>query len=275
MSADRSRDAPAAPALYELVRGSTPLLIDVPHAGTLIPPELAKGMTPAALAVPDTDWHVPLLYRFAVARGASLMVATHSRYVIDLNRDPHNRALYAGADNTELCPLRSFDREPLYRPDCTPDSDEVQLRREAYWAPYHAALKAQLDCLRSQHGHVVLLDAHSIRSQVPRFFSGKLPDLNLGTADGAACVPQLQARALRALEQTRDFSLVLNGRFKGGYITRRYGLPAQHTHALQLELAQCSYLDEARAEQWDAPRAARLIGVLQRFVDALLKWKPA
>lgn len=266
---------PAARPLFELVRGSTPLLIDVPHAGTYIPPELARDMTPAALAVPDTDWHVPLLYQFALARGASLMCATHSRYVVDLNRDPHNRALYAGADNTELCPLRSFAYEELYRPGCAPDGDDVQLRREAYWAPYHAALNAQLDYLRARHGHVVVLDAHSIRSEVPRFFSGRLPDLNLGTADGAACAPGLQARALRALEQAPGLSTVLNGRFKGGYITRRYGVPARYAHVLQLELAQSCYLDEARPQHWDAARAARLIDTLQRFVGVLLDWKPA
>ena len=34
----------------------------MPHAGTHIPGDMAAGMTPAALQIADTDWHLPLVY---------------------------------------------------------------------------------------------------------------------------------------------------------------------------------------------------------------------
>jgi N-formylglutamate amidohydrolase len=258
--------------LFTLAPGHAPLLINVPHAGTYIPPELREAMTPLAQTVPDTDWHVHLLYQFALELGAGLMVATHSRYVADLNRDPGNAALYPGADNTELCPTSSFDNAPLYRAGAAPP-DTAQ-RRECYWAPYHQALQVELERLRRQHGYALLLDGHSIRSQVPRFFAGRLPDLNLGTADGASCDASLQQAALGVLQSAGGFTAVCNGRFKGGYITRHYGQPRQGLHALQLEMAQACYMDEAPPYAWDPRRAAPLQAVLRELVQTLLAWRP-
>ena len=220
--------------------------------------------------MPDTDWHVPRLYAFAPEAGAGLIAATHSRYVIDLNRNADGAALYAGADNTELCPTRSFAQAPLYREGQAPDADEIARRRQQYWQPYHDRLAAELERLRAQHGYALLLDGHSIRSQVPRFFEGRLPDLNLGTADGTSCAAAVQAAAAEVLAHAEGFSAIVNGRFKGGTITRRYGQPVQGVHALQLEMAQSCYLDEAAPEVWPPQRAAALIAVLRRLVGALL-----
>jgi N-formylglutamate deformylase len=255
------------------VAGDTPLLIDVPHAGTYIPPALRAGMTPLAQNVPDADWHVHLLYGFAVEQGASLMAATHARYVVDLNRDPQGAALYPGADNSELVPLLSFDREPLYAA-AVPDADEVARRTAQYWAPYHAHLQQRLEATRARHGHAILLDAHSIRSQLPRFFDGRLPDLNLGTAAGQSCVPDLADAAFATLKNAPGFSAVRDGRFKGGYITRHYGRPQDGVHALQLEIAQASYMDEHAPWPWNPQRAQPLQQVLRRLVDVLLAWRP-
>jgi N-formylglutamate deformylase len=258
-------------ALSSFIPGSTSLLIDVPHAGTYVPPELRGTLTPVAQTLPDTDWHVHLLYQFALEAGAGLMVATHSRYVVDLNRDPGNAALYPGADNTELCPTRTFSQENIYQDGAAPDATA---RRETYWAPYHRALAAALEAIKARHGYAILLDAHSIRSQVPRFFDGRLPDLNLGTADGASCTPNLQAAAMQALASARGFNAVLNGRFKGGYITRHYGRPEQGVHALQLEIAQACYMDEAPPYAWNPSAAASLLAILRRLVGSLLDWHP-
>ena len=257
-----------ADKLYTFTPGSTPLLINVPHAGTYIPPSLRQNLTPEAQATPDTDWHVHLLYAFATDLGAGLMAATHSRYAADLNRDPGDAVLYPGADNTELCPTRTFDNQPIYLPGRAP---EVAVRRARYWAPYHQALQAELERIKARHGYAILLDGHSIRARVPRFFDGKLPDLNLGTADGASCAPTLQARAMQALQDT-GFSGVCNGRFKGGYITRHYGRPSQQVHALQLEMAQSAYMDEAPPYAWEPQRARALLAVLRRLVESLLSW---
>jgi N-formylglutamate deformylase len=259
---------------WRLARGDSPLLIDIPHAGTLVPDALAARLSPAARAFPDTDWHVDRLYAFAQGAGATVMIATHSRYLVDLNRDPSGAALYAGADNTELCPTHSFANEPIYERD-PPDTAEIAVRLVAHFEPYHARLAAEIERVRKRHGYAVLLDGHSIRSVVPRFFAGRLLDLNLGTADGASCAAPLQSAAERVVANARGFSHVVNGRFKGGYVTRHYGVPARSVHALQLEVAQACYMDEAPPYRWDELRAGALVEVLRRLVGALIEWRPA
>ncbi len=259
--------------LWELHRGDSPLIIDVPHAGTALPDDIRARLTDAARTLPDTDWHVEKLYAFACEAGITLMAATHSRYVVDLNRNPDGVALYAGADNTELCPTRTFGNEAIYVESAAPAQSEVSARAANYFAPYHAKLAAEIERVRTRHGHAVVLDGHSIRAEVPRFFQGRLPDLNLGTADGTSCAADLQAAATSVLAAANRFTHVVNGRFKGGYITRQYGRPAQGVHLLQLEIAEDCYMDEAPPYRFDAARAQPLIDVLKQLVQPLQAWR--
>jgi len=255
---------------FALERGSTPLLIDVPHAGTHLPPEIAERMTPDARTVPDTDWFVDRLYAFARDLGAGMMVASHSRFVVDLNRPPDDASLYPGQATTGLVPTTLFDGRPIYRDGAGPDGAEIAARRTAYWDPYHAALRAELDRLLTRHGRAVLWDGHSIRSVVPRLFDGRLPDLNLGTARGAACRPGLRERLTAALAGQGDFTHVTDGRFVGGYVTRHYGRPEDGVEAVQMEIAQSAYMDEA-AVSYDAARAERLRPVLAGLLTVVLE----
>ncbi len=225
-------------------RGRGPLLVSMPHVGLDIPGDIAAGMTELALTRPDTDWHIDRLYDFLDDAGAGVIAATRSRYVVDLNRAPGGAELYPGRDTTELCPTASFHREPLYREGQAPGLAEIARRVETYWRPYHARLATELNRLKDKHGVAMLWDAHSIRSEVPRLFEGRLADLNFGTAGGASCDPALAGRLLDIARSADDFSAVLNGRFKGGYITRHYGNPAAGVHAVQLELSQRTYMDE-------------------------------
>jgi N-formylglutamate amidohydrolase len=260
--------------LWQIARGDSPLLVSVPHAGRQVPDAIALRLSQPARRVPDTDWHVDELYRFVAATGATLVAATHSRYVVDLNRDPSGAALYPGADNTELCPTRTFAGEPVYLSAEEPGAPEIAARRATFFDPYHALLAGEISRVRERHGFAVLLDGHSIASRVPRFFTGKLPDLNLGTNDGTSCEPSIQALATDVIAAASGFTHVVNGRFKGGYITRRYGTPAGGVHALQLEMAQSSYMDEANPTSFDAARAAPLARVLERLAIALSEWHP-
>lgn len=263
-------------ALWTLLEGDAPLIVNVPHAGTFIPDDVRVQLTPAALAVPDTDWHVDRIYAELVeGRDITLMSATHSRIVVDLNRDPSGGALYPGASNTEICPITTFHDAPMYRDGQAPSEREVAARVEQYWRPYQDRLAAEIRRVRQRHGYCVLLDGHSIVSVAPRFFAGRLPDLNLGTADGRSCDPGLAAAAFAVLGAASGFTAVHNGRFKGGHITRHYGRPEGHVHALQLEMAQACYMDEARPETFDADRARPLQQVLRSVLDALLRWKPS
>ena len=260
--------------LWTLERGSTPLIIDIPHAGTFVPSSIEVQLTAAALSLPDTDWHVEKLYAFAAARGATVMAATHSRYVVDLNRDPSGVALYPGVDNTEVCPTRTFANEPIYDDGAEPRPIERAARIDEYWRPYHAVLAQKIAAIVDRHGYAIVLDAHSIRSEVPRFFAGCLADLNLGTVDGHSAAPSLERSAMHSLSAVDDFTSVANGRFKGGYVTRHYGRPQQRVHALQLEIAQACYMDETPPYPWSRGGAAALIDVLERFVAVLLDWRP-
>jgi len=255
--------------VFELHPGTAPLLLSLPHDGTAIPESTAQHMHDAARRVPDTDWHVATLYDFARELGASILVPRYSRYVIDLNRPSDGEALYPGRAETGLCPTLSFSGEPLYKDGHMPDADAIDARRQRYWQPYHDALRAELARLQSEHGRAVLWEGHSIRSEVPMLFDGRLPDLNLGTSDGRSCRADVLDRLIELLKGQSDYSWVANGRFKGGYITRHYGRPDQGIDAIQLELAQVTYMDE-RSQRYDAVRAGRLQAVLSRLLLAAL-----
>ncbi len=260
--------------LWRIIPGDSSVIINIPHCGTYVPPGIAGDLSDAARPLPDTDWHVDKLYEFAPGLGATLIHATHSRYVVDLNRDPSGAPIYPGADNTEVCPLRSFRNDNLWRTGCEPGADGTARRIETFWRPYHVQLAAQIERVRLAHGFAVLLDGHSILSELPRFFRGALPDLNLGTADGRSCEVSLEERSAAVITSALGMSHVVNGRFKGGYITRHYGQPARGIHALQLEMAMRAYLDESRPEDYDTARAAPLIDVLERLVRQLIDWRP-
>jgi N-formylglutamate deformylase len=259
-------------SIFTLHRGTRPLLVSVPHAGTRIAEEVRPQLVERAGAVEDTDWFVDRLYDFVRELGASLIVPVHSRYVIDLNRPSADTPLYAGANNTGLVPTRFFTGEPLYRDGQEPGAAEIARRVRTYWQPYHDALAAELARLRSAHGHAVLWDGHSIRSEVPWLFSGRLPALNLGTANRTSCAPGLCAALAAVLAAQSRFSHVIDGRFKGGHITRHYGRPAGRVHAIQLEMCQRTYMDEAAPSRLDPARVAALEPVLRALLDTALRW---
>ena len=255
--------------VFTLHRGDAPLLLSLPHDGSLIPPALAQRMVPAARRAPDTDWHVARLYAFARELGASILVPRHSRYVVDLNRPEDDVSLYPGQNTTGLCPIVQFSGEPVYLEGQGPDAAEVASRVDTYWRPYHQSLQSELARIHARHGRAVLWEGHSIRGEVPFLFEGRLPDLNLGTAAGASCSPVLQSRLEAVLASQDDYDWVANGRFKGGYITRHYGDPGNGIDAVQLEISQRNYMDETSFD-WDEGKAARLQRVLRALLEAAL-----
>jgi N-formylglutamate deformylase len=257
---------------YQFKAGRLPLLVSMPHVGTDIPDDIAAGMSAAATQKADTDWHLVRLYDFLQEMGASTLSARWSRYVIDLNRPPENTNLYPGQDTTGLCPLDTFHREPLYQAGRQPSEAEVQRRLAAYWQPYHTQLREELDRLLALHGTVVLWDAHSIASEVPRFFEGKLPDLNFGTADGKSCAPDLTAAIADGARAAGQFTVALNGRFKGGHITRFYGQPQHGIHAIQLEMCQSTYMDETAPFGYRADLADQVQPLLRQLTRTAADW---
>lgn len=254
--------------IYELHRGTAPLLISLPHNGSVIPPALQARMVERARLAPDTDWHVSRLYAFARELGASMLVPRYSRYVIDLNRPPDDTSLYPGQNTTGLCPMVQFTGAPVYLEGHAPSEEEIAARIDTYWRPYHAALQDELARIHAAHGRAVLWEGHSIKgSDLEFLFPGRLPDLNLGTSAGASCSPPRQARVEAALSAQSRYDFVVNGRFKGGYITRHYADPAKGIDAIQLEISQRIYMDEATFE-YDPAKAADAQAVIRSLLEA-------
>jgi N-formylglutamate deformylase len=260
---------------FKFHRGTIPVLVSMPHAGLHIPAGIAEGMTEEALRLPDTDWHMETLYNFLGEMGTSVLVATHSRYVIDLNRPLDNISLYPGQDTTGLCPADTFHKEPLYQAGKLPDDEQIQQRCATYWQPYHAKIAEELHRMRNTYGIAMLWDAHSICSVLPRFFEGRLPDINLGTASGASCAPGLAERLVTVAKSAPKFSYALNGRFKGGYITRHYGQPENNIHAVQLELSQATYMQERFPYDFEDELASHIRPVLYQFLQIMTEWARA
>ncbi len=259
---------------FVFAQGRVPLLISMPHAGLQLTPAVQAGLVPPAQVLPDTDWHIPQLYAFAAELGASTLAANYSRYVVDLNRPADDRPLYATA-TTGLYPSTLFDGSPLFVEGGQPSAFERERYLQEIWTPYHRTLANELARLKAEFGYALLFDAHSICSQVPMLFDGKLPDFNLGTNDGASCNLQLAQRLLQVCVGAPQYSHVLNGRFKGGHITRHYGQPANNVHAVQLELSQCIYMDEQAPFTYRPELAAQAQVVLRGLLETYLAWAHA
>ncbi|HEX3432063.1 MAG TPA: N-formylglutamate deformylase [Rhizomicrobium sp.] len=265
-------------AWLPLLRNEAPLIVSMPHTGTEMPPSIESQFRSGWLAQKDADWWIERLYDFAYELGATVIRTTVCRTVIDVNRDPSGRSLYPGQNTTELCPTTTFDGEALYAEGRQPDATEIAARRQSFFDPYHQTLQAEIARLLLRHRKIVLYEAHSIRSRIPRLFKGELPHVNIGTNSGASCNSAL-TRAIAALIAESQFTHVTNGRFKGGYTTRHYGNPDEGVHAIQLELAMRGYLDEPvspSAANWPAPydpsRALALRRVLRRILETCLEF---
>jgi N-formylglutamate deformylase len=261
----------------EVTRGDGPVVLGMPHTGTHVPPDILARLNDLGRTLADTDWHIDRLYD-GLLPGATVVRATFHRYVIDANRPPDGASLYPGQNTTGLCPVTDFDGRDIYHMGEAPEADEVEDRRTRFHAPYHAALAAELERVRARHGVAVVYDCHSIRSQIPFLFDGRLPDFNIGTNEGRTCVPAMEAAVARLCEGAQGYTSVLNGRFKGGWTTRHYGQPEAGVHAIQMELAQCTHLaTEAPPFAYDDGKAARLRphlrAVLQTLADIALSRK--
>ena len=257
----------------EILQGDGPVILGLPHTGTFLPDDIRARLNPLGQTLSDTDWHIQRLYADLVP-GATTVRATFHRYVIDANRPPDGASLYPGQNTTDLVPLTDFDGYPIWT--TPPTAADIAAARDGFHAPYHAALQAQIDRVRARHGVAILYDCHSIRSRIPFLFPGTLPDINIGTADGTSCAPQLTTAVLEICSKTTSYTHILNGRFKGGWTTRHYGQPRNGVHAIQIELAQSTHLaSETAPFAYDADKAAALRPVLSDILHRLAELAPS
>ena len=252
--------------VFDFHEGSSPLLVSIPHDGRLLAPSQAERMTEAGRELSDTDWHVRELYSFAANLGASVIAANYSRYVVDLNRPSSDEALYENQLTSGLCPHKTFAGKDIYLGGETVNAEEQEARIPAYWQPYHSKISETLDNIRKRNGYALLWDAHSIASEVPLLFDGVLPDLNIGTNGNMSCATAITT-AVSAAAAESPYSSVVNGRFRGGFITRNHGAPGNAVHAMQLELTQHNYMDEKNLS-YDAGRAVRLVDTIRNMLQA-------
>ena len=250
-------------------QGASPIILGFPHTGTHVPPEIEARLNDNGRLLADTDWHVDRLYDGLLA-DATTVKATFHRYVIDANRDPSGASLYPGQNTTGLVPETDFDGKPIWNEGEEPTEADIAARLEAFHAPYHAALAAEIARVKAEHGIAILYDCHSIRSHIPFLFEGKLPDFNIGTNLGTTCAPEFEAAAQSVVAHAPGNDHAVNGRFKGGWTTRHYGQPATGVHAIQMELAQSTHLEtEAPPFAYDEAKAEKLRRHLQDILERI------
>ena len=262
------------PDVFEYQRGDGPILISFPHDGTDFPAHIRTELNESGLKSTDCDWYIFELYNRVLEPGISFIRARYSRYLVDLNRSPAGELLYPGKMETGVCPLTTFEGIPIHLPGKQPDGREIKTRIDNYWQPYHNHLQAELTRIKDRHGYAVLWDAHSIRGRMPLLFDGVLPDLNFGTDEGRSCGKEIIEPIMEYACNISDYSVTLNGRFKGGYITRHYGDPGNCIHAIQLEINQNNYLEDTEDPKIDYKKTQKLSRLLQSLLINLFPSSP-
>ncbi|MBL4620424.1 MAG: N-formylglutamate deformylase [Marinicaulis sp.] len=252
----------------DVIQGIEPIILAMPHTGIFVPENVHSSLNETGHLLADTDWHVDRLYE-GLLPGASIIRANFHRYVIDANRAPSGVSLYPGENTTSLCPTTDFTGASIYHEEHQPDDAEIECRRLTFHAPYHAALQAEIERVHAEHGMAVLYDCHSIRSQISFLFDGKLPDLNIGTYGGRSCAKTVEQTVQEVCNHAEDFTSVLNGRFKGGWTTRHYGQPSTGIHAIQMELAQSTYMEETAPWKYRDDKAKLIRPHLKLILEAI------
>lgn len=259
------------PEVFEYYQGTSPVLVSIPHDGAALPADVLPALNARGRSHVDRDWYVSQLYSFLQEDDISFIRANYSRYVVDLNRSPEGELLYPGQTETPLGALTTFDGDAIYNRGKEPTNQAIRSRIDSYWQPYHDHIRQELARLKALHGYAHLWDAHSIRARVPVLFEGQLPDLNFGSADGRSCAAEIPKRLMTMTRRQSNYSYILNGRFKGGYITRCYGDPAANIHALQLEINQDSYMDCTGKPVIDERKRQALSSLLRELLGEFKK----
>ena len=255
---------------FSVVEGQKPLILAQPHGGTHVDADIFKRLNDKGRRLADTDWHINRLYDGLIDDITVVQSHIH-RYVIDANRGPDDESLYPGQNTTGLCPLTDFDGNPIYHQGEAPNDDEIEQRRIRYHQPYHDALKEQIHRLKKRHHSVIVYDCHSIRSHIPFLFEGQLPDFNIGTYNGNSCHQTIEDKVNDICSQAKDYTCIVNGRFKGGWTTRHYGQPDAGIHAIQMELAQSTYMQQRAPWTYDSVKSEQLRTILGPILNALIE----
>lgn len=253
--------------------GQSPLILCLPHSGTDVPPFVAGRLNATGRLQADLGWRLEKVFDFHGALGATVIRSSVSRYVIDLDRDRETPISVAEDPSLALCPVTTLDHKRIYKEGEEPGPTEVEQRMLLFYRPFHLALQQQIARLRRIHEKVILVDCQSMRSQIRGMSEKGLPMINIGSADGASCDPDLRSLFVGSFTAQDGYSVSVDVQTKGGFITRTCGQPAKGVHAMTLMLAQRSYLrHESPPFEPDKIRLARLRAILSDSFARLLDW---
>ncbi|WP_417679071.1 N-formylglutamate amidohydrolase [Roseibium sp.] len=254
-------------------KGESPLILCLPHSGTQIPPAIENRMNATGRLQTDISWRLETIFDVASGLGATLLRSTASRYVIDVDQPPELQQDPETDPLNALCPVTTLDNKRIYQLDEEPGPTETEQRALLFYYPFHDALRREVERLKKIHDTVVLIDCRSVRSKIKGFIDQELAVLNLGTAEHTACHPDL-ARTFAATFQGVDgITVAVDDVFRGGYITRTYGLPDIGVHAMTLVIAQRAYLrHESPPFEPDRTGSARLKTLLAQALGRVSEW---
>jgi len=255
----------------------SPVLVEVPHSGLQVPPEIESEIDATPLAVlRDSDIYVDQLYQRAPEHGATMLVSRVSRYVVDLNRGPEevDSAAVPRHPRARHIPARGVvwrartDGTPLLRAPLT--IEQFTRRLALFYEPYHQTLRDVAARMREEHGRVVILAAHSMPSAGRRMLGG-------GEIRRADVVPGTRGRSTadgRIIDlidshfRQAGLSVKHDDPYRGGWTTSSYGAPKRGQHAVQIELNRALYVDE-RTSEIKKNDFAQLQTVLDQLVSKL------
>ncbi len=235
----------------------TAVLVEVPHAGLAIPDQVRGEMNvPQDGVARDADIYVDKLYAGAPARGASMLSARVSRYVIDLNRSEDDVDLQTVPDHPAPRGVQprgvvwrmSTDGRPLLRRPLT--HAQLERRLDLFHRPYHGALRSELRRLRERFGFAIVLAGHSMPSVGRSLRSDRVTrraDVVPGTRGRSSADTRL-IDLVDAHFRQAGLTVRHDDPYRGGFTTAHYGRPAEGIHAIQLELNRGLYVHEATGE---------------------------
>ncbi len=235
-----------------------PVIASIPHAGLYVPPEI-DGLFEEQHQrwLRNTDWHLPQLYNFLPELGVTMIEATHSRYVVDLNRDPSGE-LYGNFARAVIAE-KTADGAPVY---AKPQDPRLMAERlNAYHAPYHEILSRTLADKVKRFGQALLLDLHSFMGPINN-------DICIGDRWGGVCSAYV-SDAFHDSLSAEGFDVVRNAPFAGGYIVRKHASPPT-VEALQIELRYTTYIDCSSIDEPGRPNLDT-----SRIADAQARLRPA
>lgn len=250
--------------------GRTAVVVEVPHAGLAIPEAVRRETDiDAASVLRDADLYVDKLYADAPSRGAALLTATLSRYVVDLNRAPDDVDVATVPDHPAprgvqprgvVWRLTTDGRPSLRHPLAYRD---FSARLAHYHAPYHEALRAELLRTRERFGFALLLAGHSMPSlgRAGHTDTGaRRADVVPGTLGRTSADPRM-IELVDAHFRDAGLHVQHDQPYRGGFTTAHYGRPREGWHAVQVELNRSLYMNErtGKPKRRDFDRLTRLL----------------